>query len=157
MPGPDSAPGGLPVIDMASLFDTTRVTERARVAREIEQACRDSGFFYVTGHGVSADVLARLERESHRFFALPRAAKEAIAMAKGGVAWRGWFPLGGELTSGMPDRKEGLYLGTELGSEHPRVKAGWRCTAPTCGPGRCRSCARRCSTTWTPARAPRMR
>lgn len=125
MTGPDSARGGLPVIDMASLFDASRVTERARVAREIEQACRDSGFFYVTGHGVSGEVLARLERESHRFFALPRAAKEAIAMALGGVAWRGWFPLGGELTSGRPDRKEGLYLGTELGSEHPRVKAGW--------------------------------
>ncbi len=29
------------------------------------------------------------------------------------------------LTSGRPDRKEGLYPGTELGSEHPRVKAGW--------------------------------
>ncbi|WIG94163.1 2-oxoglutarate and iron-dependent oxygenase domain-containing protein [Myxococcus sp. SDU36] len=125
MTGPDSARGGLPVIDMASLFDASRVTERARVAREIEQACRDSGFFYVTGHGVSGEVLARLERESHRFFALPRAAKEAIAMALGGVAWRGWFPLGGELTSGRPDQKEGLYLGTELGGEHPRVQAGW--------------------------------
>ncbi|WP_426756183.1 isopenicillin N synthase family dioxygenase [Myxococcus sp. Y35] len=125
MPGPDSAQGGLPVIDMASLFDASRTTERAQVAREIEQACRDTGFFYVTGHGVPDEVLARMERESRRFFALPQAVKETISMARGGVAWRGWFPLGGELTSGRPDRKEGLYLGTELGSEHPRVKAGW--------------------------------
>ncbi len=44
-------------------------------------------------------------------------------MALGGQAWRGWFPLGGELTSGRPDWKEGLYLGTELPDEHPRVKA----------------------------------
>ncbi|MEP6504185.1 MAG: 2OG-Fe(II) oxygenase family protein, partial [Betaproteobacteria bacterium] len=41
-----------------------------------------------------------------------------------GRAWRGWFPLGGELTSGRPDWKEGLYLGTELGDDHPRVRAG---------------------------------
>ncbi|WP_164010816.1 isopenicillin N synthase family dioxygenase [Pyxidicoccus trucidator] len=125
MAGSDTAPGGLPVIDMTSLFDSTRTAERAGVAREIERACRDSGFFYVTGHGVSDAVLTRLERESHRFFALPRAAKEAISMAHGGAAWRGWFPLGGELTSGRPDRKEGLYLGTELGPEHPRVRDGW--------------------------------
>jgi len=35
-------------------------------------------------------------------------------MPKGGRAWRGWFPLGGELTSGQPDMKEGLYFGEEL-------------------------------------------
>src|SRR2546423_301610 len=38
---------------------------------------------------------------------------------------RGWFPLEGELTSGVPDRKEGLYLGVDLPPEHPRVRAGW--------------------------------
>ena len=40
-----------------------------------------------------------------------------------GAAWRGWFPLGGELTSGVPDEKEGLYFGSELSPEHPRVVA----------------------------------
>jgi isopenicillin N synthase-like dioxygenase len=35
-------------------------------------------------------------------------------MDRGGTAWRGWFPLGGELTSGQPDQKEGIYFGTEL-------------------------------------------
>lgn len=45
-------------------------------------------------------------------------------MSQGGRAWRGWFPLGGELTSGRPDWKEGLYLGTELADDHPRVRAG---------------------------------
>src|SRR5581483_10487757 len=42
-------------------------------------------------------------------------------MAKGGRAWRGYFPVGGELTSGRPDLKEGLYLGTELAPGHPRA------------------------------------
>jgi len=35
------------------------------------------------------------------------------------VAWRGWFPVGGELTSGEPDRKEGVYFGAELGPDDP--------------------------------------
>ena len=48
----------------------------------------------------------------------------AVAMPLGGAAWRGFFPVGGELTSGRPDLKEGLYLGTELAADHPRVQSG---------------------------------
>src|SRR5690606_28011674 len=68
------------------------------------------------------------------FFALPEATKMEIAMAKGGRAWRGFFPLGGELTSGRPDGKEGLYFGTELSAEHPRVKARWPLHGPNLWP-----------------------
>ena len=82
------------------------------------------GFFYLIGHGIAADVLAALEAESRRFFALTLEAKMAISMARGGRTWRGYFPVGAELTSGRPDLKEGLYLGTDLGPDHPRVRAG---------------------------------
>jgi isopenicillin N synthase-like dioxygenase len=115
----------LPIIDMAPLFDRADRAARLRGAHAIAAACRDSGFFYVTGHGVATVLLDRLEAASRRFFALPAETKAAIAMARGGRAWRGWFPLGGELTSGKPDLKEGLYLGTELPPDHPRVEAGW--------------------------------
>ena len=47
-------------------------------------------------------------------------------MAHGGRAWRGWFPLGGELTSGIPDRKEGIYFGAELDADDPRGPRGYR-------------------------------
>jgi len=47
-----------------------------------------------------------------------------IAMACGGRAWRGFFPVGGELTCGKPDTKEGVYFGEQLGLDDPRVKAG---------------------------------
>ncbi|WP_299621975.1 isopenicillin N synthase family oxygenase [Pelagibius sp.] len=114
----------LPVIDMAPLFGGDRAA-REGVALEVRSACRASGFFYVTGHGVSQAVLAELEAASRRFFALPEESKQANAMARGGRAWRGYFPLGGELTSGRPDLKAGLYFGSELPAEHPRVAAGW--------------------------------
>jgi len=97
----------------------------AQVAEEIGRACRDLGFFYATGHAISADTLADLDAASRRFFALPEARKMEIAMARGGRAWRGYFPVGGELTSGKPDRKQGLYFGEELGPSDPRVAAGW--------------------------------
>ena len=64
-------------------------------------------------------------------------------MARAGRAWRGWFPLGGELTSGVPDGKEGIYFGEEL----PAVATG-SCTGRTCSPSARPSCARRCSTGW---------
>ncbi|TQV80393.1 isopenicillin N synthase family dioxygenase [Denitrobaculum tricleocarpae] len=114
----------LPVIDMAPLF-TERSDGRAEVAARIQLACRESGFFYIAGHGISPQLLENLERVSHAFFALPLERKMAIAMAKGGHAWRGFFAVGGELTSGEPDIKEGLYFGSELAATHPRVQAGW--------------------------------
>ncbi len=111
----------LPLIDVAPLVAGT--SGRDAVAAQIGAACRAHGFFYVTGHGVDAALVRRLEDLSHRFFALPEDTKMQWRMALGGRAWRGYFPLGGELTSGRPDWKEGLYLGTELPATHPRVQA----------------------------------
>ena len=113
----------LPVIDMAPLF-APRDGGRARVAQAIQDACRDSGFFYVTGHGISPELFARLDAASRKFFALPEEQKLEITMTRGGRAWRGYFPVGGELTSGKPDLKEGIYFGTDLPSDHPRVRKG---------------------------------
>ena len=45
-------------------------------------------------------------------------------MHHAGAAWRGWFPVGGELTSGRPDLKEGIYFGLEHGDDHPLVMSG---------------------------------
>ena len=106
----------LPIVDLRRDDTTT--------AAAIGQACRAHGFFYVTGHGVDEALCRRLEALSHRFFALPDSVKTRFAMNRGGRAWRGWFALGGELTSGRPDWKEGLYIGTELPPDDPRVRAG---------------------------------
>jgi isopenicillin N synthase-like dioxygenase len=113
----------LPVVDVSTLVGRPGPPV-AEVARDIERACRDSGFFYVVGHGVPAGLLSRLDAASRRFFALPEADKLEIAMSHGGSAWRGYFPVGAELTSGRPDRKEGLYFGVELDDDDPRVRAG---------------------------------
>ncbi|HTJ33335.1 MAG TPA: 2-oxoglutarate and iron-dependent oxygenase domain-containing protein [Dactylosporangium sp.] len=116
-----SSQASLPVVDVANLV---RDGEDERAAREIESACRASGFFYVSGHGVDPALIARLDRAAREFFALPEPEKLEIAMARGGRAWRGFFPVGAELTSGVPDQKEGLYFGTELGPDAPQVRAG---------------------------------
>ena len=111
----------LPLIDVSALVAGT--AKRDAVAAQIGAACRAHGFFYVTGHGVDPALVKRLEELSHRFFELPEETKMRWRMALGGRAWRGYFPLGGELTSGRPDWKEDLYLGTELPATHPLVQA----------------------------------
>ena len=99
-------PRHIPVIDISRNV--------AEVAPEIDAACRDTGFFCVTEHGVAPALLQRLDALAREFFALPEDEKAAIDMRRGGRAWRGWFPVGRELTSGAPDQKEGLYFGQEL-------------------------------------------
>ena len=83
-------------------------------AARIDAACRVSGFFAVPLPVPLRSVRDELIATAAAFFALPDDQKAAVSMARGGSAWRGWFPLGGELTSGVPDRKEGYYFGTEL-------------------------------------------
>lgn len=118
----DHQPDALPVIDMTALLAGE---DDQATARAIDQAASEVGFFYLIGHGIPLALFDEVEQVARAFFALPEADKAAIAMSRGGPAWRGWFPLGGELTSGRPDGKEGLYLGEELGPDDPRVAAAW--------------------------------
>ncbi len=94
------------------------------VAAQIDAACREIGFFGVVGHGLDPSLLDDLDRAARTFFALPNQTKTAISMTGGGRAWRGWFPLYGEVTSGRPDGKEGLYFGIDHPPDHPRVLDG---------------------------------
>ena len=115
----------VPVIDIGALIagDADK-QDVADVAVRLDRACREVGFFTIVGHGVDPALLASLDRAARMFFARPEEDKAMIAMALAGRAWRGWFPLGGELTSGVPDQKEGLYFGAELDDEHPLVRSG---------------------------------
>ena len=109
----------LPVIDL-SIADH----ERDSVAAQIDEAASEYGFFYVTGHGVSAHTIDSILDLSRAFFQLPAEIKNRLHMSRGGRAWRGYFPVGGELTSGRPDLKEGIYFGEELSDDDARVRAG---------------------------------
>ena len=113
----------LPVIDIAPLRGDDEASKR-QVAEALHQACREIGFFYIQGHGISPTLLYDLEADSRAFFDQDEATKMGIAMSKGGRAWRGYFPVEGELTSGIPDLKEGIYFGQELPTTHPLVQAG---------------------------------
>jgi isopenicillin N synthase-like dioxygenase len=68
----------LPVIDLSPL-DGGDEAVAARLAREIDAACRDIGFFLIAGHGVLRPVVDGWFGASRAFFESPAAQKQLSA------------------------------------------------------------------------------
>ena len=96
---------------------------RAEAAGRIQAACRDRGFFYVTGHGVptgcSTSWPARAPSSSPCRW---RTSWRSHGARRAGLA--GILPGRRRAHLGRPDLKEGLYFGAELPDDDPRVLAG---------------------------------
>src|SRR5262245_4885496 len=117
----------IPVIDFGPFLKGGPV-ERKAVARQIGEACRNIGFFYLVNHGVPAALVARTFAEARRFFDLPLERKREIAIEKS-PCHRGYFAMGGENLDPKKQRyagdlKEGIKIGRDLASDHPLVTAG---------------------------------
>ena len=70
----------IPVIDVAPLVVGS--TEQAHaVARALGRACRDVGFFYVTGHGVPQALIAGVFESSAALFTGPASVREAASFS----------------------------------------------------------------------------
>ena len=76
----------VPVIDLGG-FVGAPPEQRARVAHDIDDACRTVGFLTVVGHGIPESVVTDLEREARRFFALPLAERMSVAMPEPGYPY----------------------------------------------------------------------
>lgn len=100
----------LPVLDM-SLLDQGEVSAQ-RFRDELRDATHRVGFFYLTGHGIPAEVLRRLFTEAEGFFALPQADKLAVEMVHS-PHFRGYTRTGGELTQGKVDWREQIDIAAE--------------------------------------------
>jgi isopenicillin N synthase-like dioxygenase len=64
----------VPVIDIAPFFSGSASARRA-VADAVDRACRETGFFAITGHGVDEALMARTRQLAEDFFALPAEEK----------------------------------------------------------------------------------
>ena len=81
------------------------------------------GFLRPQGHRRGPPDSILLLSISRSFFDLPLETKLELDVRSGGVAWRGYMPLGGEYTHGCLDWKEGLYVGPEHADDHPLAGA----------------------------------
>jgi isopenicillin N synthase-like dioxygenase len=94
----------LPVVDLRD--------EPAALRQRLGRVAHEVGFFYLTGHDVPEELVSRVLAVSRRFFALPQADKDAIAMVNS-PHFRGYTRLGGELTGGAVDWREQIDIGPE--------------------------------------------
>ncbi len=105
----------VPLIDVAPARHGGR-DERCRVAAAIDGACREIGFFAISGHGVPDRLVDDLRRLAHDFFGLPLADKLRCRHPVEGTN-RGYHPVGGETLSkandaaAPPDLKEFFHVG----------------------------------------------
>jgi len=117
------APGEVPVIDIAALGGDPAA--EAAVIAAIRAACEATGFFYIANHGIAPALVADIFGQSRRFFALPLAARQAVALTKS-RNYRGYLPFGarGENRERPPDLLESFNMGRELGPDDASVAAG---------------------------------
>ncbi|KAJ6940781.1 gibberellin 2-beta-dioxygenase 2-like [Populus alba x Populus x berolinensis] len=64
---------GIPTVDLS--------LDRSNVSKLIVRACEEYGFFKVTNHGVSEEVITRMEEEAAHFFSKPATEKHRAGPA----------------------------------------------------------------------------
>ena len=115
-PAATAATPALPVIDLQALRDPAT---QAQALRPLARTARDTGFFYLEGHGIGRDAWQGIQRRAREFFALPLADKQALAIANT-RHFRGYTAVGMEITRQRPDQREQI----DLGEESPEIPAG---------------------------------
>ncbi len=114
-------PPFIPCIDVSDL--ATRALPA--LGESLGHAARDTGFFCITGHGISPSLVRRVFAQSVGLFSLDAGAKAAMSI-KGNSSNRGYVALGEErLDAAKPgDVKEAFNIGWDLPPDHPDVIAG---------------------------------
>ncbi|WAG78432.1 2OG-Fe(II) oxygenase [Metapseudomonas furukawaii] len=122
----------LPLIDIAPLYGDNHQAWQ-QVAEQIDAACRDRSFFYITGHPIDPARFKDLLDAAKTFFALPEAEKLKIDITRT-AHHRGYGAIATEqLDPNQPsDLKETFDMGFHLAADHPEVLAG----KPLRGPNR---------------------
>jgi len=116
----------LPVIDISPLRSSS-LDERSSVADDLGKACREVGFFYAAGHGISDATMHGVFEASRQFFDLDIAAKRGMAMSRVGNN-RGYVEFEHERLdpNAPPDRKETFNIGLELQPDDPETTRPFR-------------------------------
>jgi len=127
----------IPVLDF-SAFTSPDALAQARFIRHLDRACREVGFFYLTGHGVDWHRVEAVQAAARSFFSLPFDAKAEVDMARS-PNHRGYRRYGPDgMTPALTElRREAFEMGRELPANDPRVLAGKRLHGPNQWPRGC--------------------
>jgi isopenicillin N synthase-like dioxygenase len=106
----ETAKTTLPVLDLRR-FDA-QGDEKMRFLKELRDAARTYGFFYLMGHGVENALIQSVLALSRRFFSLSESDKLEIEMVNS-PHFRGYTRPGYEYTRGKQDWREQIDIGAE--------------------------------------------
>jgi isopenicillin N synthase-like dioxygenase len=106
----DAARTSLPTLDLRRFEEDA--DERRQFLKDLRDAARTHGFFYLTGHGVEDRLIQSVLALSRRFFSLPDAEKLEIEMVHS-PHFRGYTRAGFEYTRGKQDWREQVDIGAE--------------------------------------------
>ncbi|MDI6025663.1 2-oxoglutarate and iron-dependent oxygenase domain-containing protein [Corticibacterium sp. UT-5YL-CI-8] len=115
---PETSVPTIPVIDVGPFIRNE--AGAAAVVSAIETACRDTGFFLVTGHGVSPEKTMRLYNLARAFFDLPQDWKTQQGRGTDVIGGVAFSPIADEALSATlgiktpGDYKESLNFGVRL-------------------------------------------
>ena len=114
------AQSAIPVIDVAPALNGSDVEE---VAAQIHRAANETGFFYISGHGIAGDVMDAAFSVAEDFFTQPVSIKETVAVNTD--QW-GWMATGMSTLQGAKthDLKEIFFWGAETAGDDKDVLAG---------------------------------
>lgn len=123
-----ASPTEVPVLDLA---DWIAGGSPDALARQLDDVCTRTGFFYVTNHGVPQAVIDGVFDATRRYFARPM--EERLKDKIDERFRRGFMPYGVTQHPGhKPDLKESYEVGVDLPLSDPDVIAG----RPLHGPNR---------------------
>ncbi|KAK4759466.1 hypothetical protein SAY87_022597 [Trapa incisa] len=109
----------IPLIDISPLLskcDDPRMSEDpgvAEVVRQLDQACKVAGFFYVKGHGIPYSLIKEVRTVSHKFFGLSYEEKLKIKLTPAS-GYRGYQRVFENITKGVPDMQEAIDCYREI-------------------------------------------
>lgn len=124
----------LPVIDLSDLL-TGGDDGKKQVAARLGEAARTSGFFYITGHGISQDLIDATFAASKQFHEMPRSFKMKY-WSGFTTHHRGYVPFEENGTK-FPEKinfNEAWDMSFEAPADHPDYLHGWRMTGPNVWP-----------------------
>lgn len=129
LPIPRSAsPDEVPVLDLEHWLATG---QPGALVEQLRRACEDTGFFYITGHGIEPAVVEAMFDAARRYHELPLELRMEDRIDE--RFRRGFMPQGVVRHAGFaPDIKESFVFGLELPMDDPDVVAG----RPLHGPNR---------------------
>ncbi|KAF9534769.1 hypothetical protein CPB83DRAFT_842915 [Crepidotus variabilis] len=119
----------IPVINFAKFRSTSSLDEKRHTAGEIVSAFKQSGFIYLSNHGIDTAEIQSTFQKSRDFFALPSDIKDSLAW-EDPRSNRGYVKIGRErvtqsrdpaeiaaLRAKAPDYKETMEIGRDWDSE----------------------------------------